>query len=387
MSPRIPQKRDTGTPSLPAESHHRNSTTKQQKPRKERTGYSHLDEEEGLESCGTELVLIPRVQGQVERKDTSYKGKASTTPGTKRRGLGSLLKRGNGSGTPGTSSSVPFQELPVLAMSFEDSVELKNSTDDTGQSEDSGNFKSKGQQWNPDGESTGSSYDDGDFLMPHYGGRSRKKWKIVFWLVFLVIVCLSIGLPIYYFMVVGDNDVSEENVQPNTMDECENNVFEPSLFSKRYTEMRKVIRATTEGDPEMVDQPRSAQRKALCWISEVDTIIEEVNGDSIPAILQRYTLAVTYYSLVVEGDESERSLKSTDFLSSAHECEWSVIMCSSPRTVSALLLADKDLTGSLPAEIANLRGLCKLTRHDCYLFRGLFKTNALNSFLLQRFWS
>ena len=115
----------------------------------------------------------------------------------------------------------------------------------------------------------------------------------------------------------------------------------------------------TIGYANQVDEPGTAQRKALCWIADFDTSISEIEATNIPAIIQRYTMAVLYYSMVDEDIESERSLKGSDYLSPSHECEWSVVMCGLPKTVTALLLSDKDLRGSIPPEIANLASLCK----------------------------
>jgi hypothetical protein len=323
----------------------------------EKSKYSQLEEDGEVGSYGTEVVLIQSSQRQNGNVMDDESTEATPPPVSNRRGFGSLLKR---SSCKKSSDSVSFEELPVRAMSFDESVELKKGTDDTSDTS-SAEKKHKNRRWNvSDRDSASSHYDDDDdSLLPYYGGKLKHKWKIVCMLVCLVICCLSIGLPLYHKLVSEEKTAPTPSPAPQTVDVCVGSLPGKQKYSERYEVMRKVVMGATIGDADKVDEPGTAQRKALCWIADFDNSIADVGSANIPAIIQRYTMAVLYFSMVDENIDSDRSLKDTDYLSPSHECDWSVVMCGLPKTVTALLLSDKDLRGSIPAEIANLASLCK----------------------------
>eukprot|EP00536_Pseudo-nitzschia_multiseries_P005671 jgi/Psemu1/254720/estExt_Genewise1Plus.C_1090018 len=109
-----------------------------------------------------------------------------------------------------------------------------------------------------------------------------------------------------------------------------------------------------------MDEFDTPQRKALCWISEFDAYTIDVNEGNEEEIIQRYSLAVIYFSTVDSGEKSEEnpgSLKHSDFLSAKHECDWDGIMCNQFHAVSILRLSNYFLSGSLPPEIGELKAL------------------------------
>jgi hypothetical protein len=113
----------------------------------------------------------------------------------------------------------------------------------------------------------------------------------------------------------------------------------------------------------MIDVLDSPQRKALCWLSEFDDYNISTSEENEQAIIQRYSLAVIYFSTqTVVNIASSSSLAGTNYLSSEHECDWDVIKCTKEDNVSALMLSDKQLEGALPAEVGNLVHLCKFKR-------------------------
>ena len=109
----------------------------------------------------------------------------------------------------------------------------------------------------------------------------------------------------------------------------------------------------------MLDIVGTPQRKALCWLADFDERQMPIDEVDAEAVLQRYTMAVLYFSLSNDILIDPVSLRSTDFLSAKHECDWDVTMCGKEDVVTALLLADKKIEGELPVEIANLKNLCK----------------------------
>jgi hypothetical protein len=175
-------------------------------------------------------------------------------------------------------------------------------------------------------------------------------------LVLLVAFCLTVGLSIYFKMA---KDTGANKFQLVETSECVYRNTENLAFSERYTTIRKYLTIANAGDTAMIDDPGTPQRKSLCWISDFDERQLSLSKGNFQALVQRYTLGVIYYSLVNEETDDPGSLSNTDFLSSSNECDWGVIMCGVPNTVTALLLADKFLSGSLPAEVGNLMHLCE----------------------------
>jgi hypothetical protein len=321
-------------------------------PNKE-IGYSQLEDEEQA-NHGTELILIPRIPKQIEiSSNRCFLGGGFESPRLKRKGLAGLLRR-----TVAGSAVVPLQELPIVAVSFEDSVDLKQSTGDTTDSNSGMLYNAKASKWDALHKDSKGEDNSNDFLLPRSGAKSRNKWRVVIMLVCLVVFCLTMGLPIYFKMGKGDETESLSLIHTS---ECVNADSEQTGFSERYSTIRKYLIVTVkQGDVSMIDKPETPQRKALCWIADFDQAQLATSKGNMPAFVQRYTLAVVFYALINAGsDRLATSLSNTDFLSSSHECDWGVIMCSVPETVTALLLGDKQLAGKLPSELGNLADLCE----------------------------
>jgi hypothetical protein len=318
--------------------------------------YAHLEQTYGKEENGTE-VLLTHSSNSANNKGGA--GRVNAAESGKRLDFGALLK----CGAP-QASTVAFQQFPSSGISFEESPDLhKNATDDTSESGSVVDVNAKRNIWqNLDDESTESpqNYEDNVKLL-HAQQRFKRKWTFMWVILFVVVAGLALGLPVYYFVFAGTerSDMKQTTSAP-TFDECVEGPPDPALYSSRYTNIRKMVLGTLDGEAWRVDEPGSPQRKALCWISDFDSQISSISGADIPAIIQRYTMGVLYYALAIEDDTSEGSLSHSDYLSSSHECEWSVVICASPMTVTSLLLADKLLKGPLPAEIANLVNLSSL---------------------------
>jgi hypothetical protein len=338
--------------------------------KKNQQGYSQLDDDGGSEqeeNFGTELVLLPSIPKQIEinnNEDVSVG--IFEKPKTRRKGFGGMLKRQaiESSRVPSQElqvvtlgyepSKVPFQELPVVALSYDENADLKQNTDDTDDSDSGLYYNPKASNWDASDEESKTGEHDNDHLFSFHKTATQKKRRLVIMLVLLVLSCLAVGLPAYFKLV---KDASSNPSQVFEESECVNGYSGQTEFSERYSTIRKYLMLTTSEEVSNIDDVASPQRKALCWLADFDRRQVGINKGNIPALAQRYTLAVIYYSLVDEDSDDTISLSKTDFLSSSHECDWSVIMCSIPEIVTALLLADKVLTGMLPAEVGNLEHL------------------------------
>jgi hypothetical protein len=125
-------------------------------------------------------------------------------------------------------------------------------------------------------------------------------------------------------------------------------------FSDRYIAIRNHLFEKT--DAHMISVAGTPQRMAACWVADFDEKAVVVDAINTAPLVQRYTMGVLFYTLV--NDESDpTSLAHTNFLSTKHECEWDTVICGIPETITALLLADKFLSGVLPSEIENLAQL------------------------------
>lgn len=286
--------------------------------------------------------------------DTGYARNVSATEGGRKLDFGTLLGRESAQ-----DPTVSFEQCRSLESSSEENLELnKKSTDDTSETDWANELiarKNLSRSMDDESNESPETY-NGNFNLPRYRGHFNRKWQIMRVVLCCATVGLVIGLPVYFFDL-ADPKTTTATTPALKFDRCVEGPPDSTSYSSRYTNIRKIIMGTAAGEPGRVDEAGSPQRKALCWLADVDSQVDSDGAVDIPAIVQRYTMAVIYYTLVPEGDESERSLSQSDYLSSKHECEWSVVICTSPKTVSSLLLADKLLTGPLPAEIASLVNL------------------------------
>lgn len=267
-----------------------------------------------------------------------------------------------------------------------DDVIIKASTSETDGSDSGVHFPVKSSGWDRFDKDPEHGCEDNEILINYSTRKARslrpnRMW-IIWFLLCTVIICLSIGLPVY-FNLTGPNVNNEEDTDDTSKDSSPSVIVPPgpstseldrrfdfdtcvmlhgdqaSDYSERYQTIRRVLRLVSVGRTDMIDRPASPQRKALCWLAEDDDYQIDVSDTNQAAIIQRYSLAVLYFSLVSSDVSSAGGLLKSNFLSSQQECGWDSIMCSEPGVVSALLLSDKNLNGVLPAEIGNLENLCK----------------------------
>jgi hypothetical protein len=354
---------------------------------REGTG-SSKDEES---SAGSDVVLM--TPGDGYRTNHTMKSPRSRRVGS---ALGGVFKRiSRSGGSPKNTKKVPYQDLYGEDNSIGDSLSdrlpmesadpgldliIKQSTSDT--TDDSSphlNITNQQSSWDQLNEQNG--YDDvsvgvgkpdndGDRLM-RKGQKTKRRRKNKAWIVWIlictIVICLAVGLPVYFTMTRDQTEQSESGttVTPSApkqqMSDCVgHDAASVGSFSERYSAIRNHLLLKSVGNNPMIDVPDTPQRKALCWISEFDDYNVTVSTMYEKAVIQRYSLAVLYFSTQTESTvTTSSSLAGSDFLSLEHECKWDAVMCTEEGSVSALLLSDKQLTGSLPVEVGNLVDMCK----------------------------
>jgi hypothetical protein len=102
----------------------------------------------------------------------------------------------------------------------------------------------------------------------------------------------------------------------------------------------------------------SAQLRAVDWLSQDPDYFTY----SVERIVQRWAMAVVYYSLGAEMwtiPESRRSLQAPAVFSWEHECQWfstkNKDICDGDYRIIGIHLDNKGLTGTIPAEVALLQ--------------------------------
>ncbi|KAG7361841.1 leucine rich repeat LRR-containing protein [Nitzschia inconspicua] len=257
---------------------------------------------------------------------------------------------------------------------------LKKSTSETEDTDSGIHFPRMTSGWDRFERDVDSDCGDNEILITSSSKKRRVRKQSRLWILWVlvcaVIICLSGGLPVYFYMTSQPTESSADVTVVDLETTSPNSTFQqypsvpldfdncillngdlPSVYSQRYQTIRQYLRLLSVGRTAMVDQPETPQRKALCWLAEYDPYQIDVGVATRAAIIQRYSLAVLYFSLASTDLVSENILLNSNFLSAQHECTWDAIMCSRPGVVSALLLSDKNLRGELPAEIGNLQGL------------------------------
>ena len=300
-------------------------------------GYSHLDEDSVAQE-GTELILVSPTPEQfldesneVPVDELSMKGLESPHPASNRRNLLDSLDN----------------------ESYDLGRDGKPSTSETDDSDSDIFYNWKGSEWDTfdaRSEGSGQSY---DYLIPSTRNYRKSRRRRVFSLSVMLISAVCLFVAVYFKFYGGSFTKTEITLEESS---C---VTQEIISSERFLQIREHLVNTSVGDTAMLETTGSSQRKSLCWLADFDErqlATEEVDPGTL---LQRYTLGVLFFSLTNEDITDPISLQSTDFLSAKHECEWEVVMCSKEDTVTALLLADKKIEGELPAEIANLKDLCK----------------------------
>ena len=335
------------SPSAASRSHQMSPTSPPEAENKGRratkpVAYLNLQDDEP-EERGTEMILLPRFPQQIKIKSSEYE--AVDSPGiskdNKKRGPRGFLRR-----TPKDEvSEMSFNEFPIVAVSYDESAGLQKSTGETEDSDSLVYFSGK-SAWDKFDVDSEKSFQDFDTLIPSKGmSKMRKRWTVIFALVVFLVLGVALG---YHFGKKSRPTSHAADAASTSACASGNSKFD---FSDRYIAIRNHLVEKT--DAHTINIAGTPQRMAACWVADFDERAVVVDANNTAPLVQRYTMGVLFYTLV--HDESDpTSLANTDFLSTKHECEWEVVICGIPETVTALLLADKFLSGVLPSEIENL---------------------------------
>ena len=125
--------------------------------------------------------------------------------------------------------------------------------------------------------------------------------------------------------------------------------------------------------PNSLSSGRSPKFRAYNWINRLDERVlcpeddenEQHDGDDYQALLQRYILAVFYFSML--GNDwilcsgyttiSDCATEEQRWLSEATECDWHGITCNNEGRVTHLDLPNNGLDGTLPVELFSLTSM------------------------------
>lgn len=150
---------------------------------------------------------------------------------------------------------------------------------------------------------------------------------------------ILIFLPLLFLLGLAFMGVLKLSMHPSRNPNSISNVFAP--VSDRILDR--------VSDSEIFLNPLSPQSRAKAWV---------LSGNG-PATVQRYILAVIYFSLQGDGWRQRKG-----WLNPISECYWKGITCNIRKEVTMLWLTDNFLVGALPLELAHLSALDTLTLND-----------------------
>ena len=177
-----------------------------------------------------------------------------------------------------------------------------------------------------------------------------QRWNIIVGGILFVAAVVTSSVMIAFFL---SRDNEAETTAPT-----ESPTLSPA---SRVTAIQGIVRETFQTTTDMADlDGTSPQAKAVEWLAIHDAYRVDVVAE--PArVLQRYVLAVLYYSLGGDDEWNE----SFGFLEPKYECEWSgALQCSEDGQVISLDMSGNNLVASLPAEIGALSRLELLDLED-----------------------
>lgn len=277
-------------------------------------------------------------------------------------------------------------DSPRSSMASYDQLLIQKSTSDTDYSDGDQAFGQKQFDWDGLDNDAPHLFDNSDFDPPNMKRQRQifKSWA-VWLLVGTVFVCLASTF-IVYLTLMNERGGWSSSDDKLDIDECKHHDQTGGRFSSdRYDTIRYLLLFQPGGNVTKMDQPGSPQREALCWISEFDDYKISATDENKAAIMQRYSLAVIYFSTVKEKRKSRDDLVSArmfNFLSSIHECDWDGVLCNHSRKVTILRLSNQSLTGKIPPEIGNLMSLSTYDRirWNVYIFDCLVHYSDVSLF-------
>ena len=124
----------------------------------------------------------------------------------------------------------------------------------------------------------------------------------------------------------------------------------------RMQQIERILEAVS--DPLLLSNGQTEQGKAMDWITFTDERQVCPNSQSL---VQRYVLAVFYYSTIGDGwascSANSGICEANDFLSGEHECTWQGIGCNESGMVTEIVFENNNIAGVLPDELSVLSSL------------------------------
>jgi len=177
------------------------------------------------------------------------------------------------------------------------------------------------------------------------------------WWHFLIVIAIIL-LIILPSTLIPQRRNRRQDVTTNWMDDHTNYL---------QATIEQILIQNSISNPATFNDTSSPQYQALDWMANsgdgADMILSESIQGATPYIIQRYILAVLYYSTTGVGWN-----KQYDFLTNTNECEWgvganngfNVIDCNNDGFVTLINLWQNSLVGVIPTELVHLRNCTAL---------------------------
>eukprot|EP00984_Skeletonema_dohrnii_P024814 scaffold13965_cov72-Skeletonema_dohrnii-CCMP3373.AAC.3 len=187
----------------------------------------------------------------------------------------------------------------------------------------------------------------------------NRHFRLKWWHFLIVIaIILLVVLPSALIPQRRNKQLQDDDDTTNWMDDYTDNL---------QATIEQILIQNSISNPSTFNDTSSPQYQALDWMANsgdgADAIQSESIQEATPYIIQRYILAVLYYSTTGAGWRNQ-----FDFLTNTNECEWgvganngfNVIDCNNDGFVTLINLWQNNLMGVIPTELVHLRNCTAL---------------------------
>lgn len=187
----------------------------------------------------------------------------------------------------------------------------------------------------------------------------------------LLLLIVGGGVAGALFALGGDDDTTEmPTTSPTSQPTVPKLTASPTESDTRLKYLMETLGeyiAPTPADLALIESSTTPQGQAMAWLSELDTYSQDPESLSTSELLERYALAVLYYS--TSGPNWTIKLS---FLKASSACSWNIgdrdllgqnakgAYCESttePESVTFISLHELGLSGTMPWEISLLENL------------------------------
>jgi hypothetical protein len=217
---------------------------------------------------------------------------------------------------------------------------------------------------------TGSTDDESEVYSSYGAMLTRRKKFISFLIAFSTILLVAAGI----VLAVAIVNIKQNEKQTAATSRTQQSTWEPQMNRTLPPEeptaapedpailalhdLIQIIESVSPTSLLALEGLSSAQLRAVDWLSQDPDYFTY----SVERIVQRWAMAVVYYSLGAEMwtiPESRRSLQAPAVFSWEHECQWfstkNKDICDGDYRIIGIHLDNKGLTGTIPAEVALLQ--------------------------------